>query len=59
MGDYTASIERINIELSLENKLELLDELGRYFDSSFVLGKTGDAEFDRLPRDESHRRPPG
>ena len=52
MGDYTASIERINIELSLENKLELLDELGQYFDSAFPLGKTGDAEFDRLPRDE-------
>ncbi len=52
MGEYTASIERINIELSLENKLELLDELERYFDSTFPLGKTGDAEFDRLPRDE-------
>src|SRR5918993_1479323 len=52
MGDYTASIERINIELSLENKLELLDELERYFESAFPLGKTGDAEFDRLPRDE-------
>ncbi|MEP6608074.1 MAG: FAD/FMN-binding oxidoreductase [Burkholderiaceae bacterium] len=52
MGEYTDAIERINIELSLENKLELLDELSRYFDTSFALGKTGDAEFDRLPRDE-------
>ncbi|HWL75884.1 MAG TPA: DUF3683 domain-containing protein, partial [Burkholderiaceae bacterium] len=52
MGEYTASIERINIELSLENKLELLDELTRYLDTTFPLGKTGDAEFDRLPRDE-------
>ena len=52
MGEYTDAIERINIELSLENKLELIDELARYFDTSFALGKTGDAEFDRLPRDE-------
>ncbi|HVG04155.1 MAG TPA: FAD-binding and (Fe-S)-binding domain-containing protein, partial [Burkholderiaceae bacterium] len=52
MGEYTDAIERINIELSLENKLELLDELVRYFDTSFALGKTGDAEFDRLPRAE-------
>ncbi len=52
MGEYTDAIERINIELSLENKIELLDELARYFDTSFALGKTGDAEFDRLPRDE-------
>jgi len=52
MGEYTDAIERINIELSLENKLELVDELARYFDTSFALGKTGDAEFDRLPRDE-------
>jgi len=52
MGEYTEAIERINIELSLQNKLELLDELARYFDSSFALGKTGDAEFDRLPRGE-------
>ena len=59
MGEYTASIERINIELSLENKLELLDELERYFDSAFPLGKTGDAEFDRLPRDEITRRAAG
>ena len=52
MGEYTDAIERINIELSLQNKLELLDELARYFDTTFALGKTGDAEFDRLPRNE-------
>ena len=51
MGEYTDAVERINIELSIENKLQLLDELGRFFDTQFVLGKTGDAEFDRLPRD--------
>ncbi len=52
MGEYTDAIERINIELSLENKLELLEELARYFDTTFALGTTGDAEFDRLPRNE-------
>ncbi len=52
MGEYTDAIERINIELSLQNKIEFLDELATYFDTSFALGKTGDAEFDRLPRDE-------
>ncbi|MFO1217495.1 MAG: FAD/FMN-binding oxidoreductase [Burkholderiaceae bacterium] len=31
MADYTLGIERINIELSLRNKLELLDRLERFF----------------------------
>src|SRR5579859_911994 len=31
LGDYTDGIERINIELSLANKLELLDALEAYF----------------------------
>jgi FAD/FMN-containing dehydrogenase len=31
MGEYTLGIERINIELSLRNKLELLDRLQRWF----------------------------
>ena len=39
MGEYTDAIERINIELSLENKLELLDELARYFDSNVRPGQ--------------------
>jgi FAD/FMN-containing dehydrogenase/Fe-S oxidoreductase len=52
MGEYTDAIERINIEMSIENKLELLAELDRYLASPFGLGKTGDSEFDRLPRDE-------
>jgi len=52
MGEYTDAIERINIELSIENKLELLDALDAYFASPFPLGKTEDAELDRLPRDE-------
>jgi len=31
MGEYTDAIERINIELSMANKLRLLDELDAYF----------------------------
>jgi FAD/FMN-containing dehydrogenase len=33
MGEYTDAIERINIEMSIENKLELLAELDRYLAS--------------------------
>ena len=52
MGEYTDAIERINIELSIANKLELLDELDAFLASEFALGRTGDLEFDRLPREE-------
>jgi len=52
MGEYTDAIERINIELSIENKLELLAELDAYLATPFALGKTDDAELDRTPRDE-------
>ena len=52
MGEYTDAIERINIELSIENKLELLAELDNHLASPFPLGKTDDVELDRLPRDE-------
>ncbi len=52
MGDYTDAIERINIELSTQNKLELLDALEDFFAGEPKLGKTGDPEFDRLPRAE-------
>ena len=31
LGDYSEAIERLNIELSIRNKLELLDALGRHF----------------------------
>ena len=52
MGEYTDAIERINIELSIENKLELLDALDGYLASPFAIGKTDDVEIDRLPRSE-------
>ena len=52
LGEYTDEIERINIELSIRNKLALLDALQAWLATPFALGKTGDVEFDRLPRAE-------
>ncbi|MDO9013129.1 MAG: DUF3683 domain-containing protein [Gallionella sp.] len=49
MGDYCDGIERINIELSLHNKLKLLDELDEFFAGELPLHyqddkQIGDAE---------------
>ncbi|NBX95599.1 MAG: FAD-binding oxidoreductase, partial [Betaproteobacteria bacterium] len=44
MGEYTNGIERINIELSLRNKLELLDALQAFLQrGSLPLGRGDDA----------------
>ncbi|HOM13971.1 MAG TPA: DUF3400 domain-containing protein, partial [Rubrivivax sp.] len=44
MGEYTEGIERINIELSLRNKLELVDALDAFFArTALPLGKGDDA----------------
>ncbi|HET7793269.1 MAG TPA: FAD-binding oxidoreductase, partial [Rhizobacter sp.] len=44
MGEYTNGIERINIELSLRNKLALVDALEAFFErGNLPLGKTDDA----------------
>ncbi|MGB4061329.1 MAG: FAD/FMN-binding oxidoreductase [Burkholderiaceae bacterium] len=44
MAEYTDGIERINIELSLRNKLKFCDELAAFFSSgNLPLGKTDDA----------------
>ncbi|MBA3625938.1 MAG: FAD-binding oxidoreductase, partial [Methylibium sp.] len=44
MGEYTEGIERINIELSLRNKLALIDALEAFFaEGSLPLGKSDDA----------------
>lgn len=44
MAEYTDGIERINIELSLRNKLRLLDELEAFFGrGSLPLGRQDDA----------------
>ncbi len=48
MGEYTDGIERINIELSLRNKLALVDALEAFFErGQLPLGKSDDAERDR------------
>jgi FAD/FMN-containing dehydrogenase/Fe-S oxidoreductase len=44
MGEYTNGIERINIELSLRNKLELVQRLQSFFEQGQLpLGKSDDA----------------
>ncbi len=44
MGEYTLGIERINIELSLRNKLALVGALREFFETgNLPLGKTDDA----------------
>jgi FAD/FMN-containing dehydrogenase/Fe-S oxidoreductase len=44
MAEYTDGIERINIELSLRNKIELADELEAFFSrGNLPLGKQDDA----------------
>jgi FAD/FMN-containing dehydrogenase/Fe-S oxidoreductase len=44
MGEYTDGIERINIELSIKNKLQLADELQAYFAGGVLrVGKSDDA----------------
>ncbi|MBL8345212.1 MAG: DUF3683 domain-containing protein, partial [Rubrivivax sp.] len=44
MGEYTEGIERINVELSLRNKLELVEALITFFArGSLPLGKSDDA----------------
>jgi Fe-S oxidoreductase len=42
LGDYSDGIERINIELSIGNKLELLDALERYLQSELPLTQQGE-----------------
>ncbi len=38
LGEYTDAVERINIELSIRNKLELLDALDEYFSAAAAAG---------------------
>jgi FAD/FMN-containing dehydrogenase/Fe-S oxidoreductase len=52
LGEYTDAVERINVELSLDNKLKLLDALEAYLRGEPRIGKTGDVDLDRLPREE-------
>ncbi len=43
LGDYSDGIERINIELSIANKLALLDALDEYFQGELPLAQHGEA----------------
>ncbi|MGC3981656.1 MAG: FAD/FMN-binding oxidoreductase [Steroidobacteraceae bacterium] len=52
MGEYTDAIERINVELSFKNKLELLDALQVYLSGELKLAATDDPELNRLPAAE-------
>ncbi|HEV2611577.1 MAG TPA: FAD/FMN-binding oxidoreductase [Noviherbaspirillum sp.] len=53
MGEYTDGIERINIELSIQNKLALLDGLRTFFAAgNLPLGKSDDAEGNDIPAAE-------
>src|SRR5271168_188933 len=47
LGEYTDAIERINIELSIRNKLDLLDALDEYFSGDIKPGKTADVDIGR------------
>ena len=47
LGAYTDAIDRINIELSIANKLALLDALDGYLADAPRIGKSGDPEADR------------
>jgi FAD/FMN-containing dehydrogenase/Fe-S oxidoreductase len=52
LGEYTDAIERINIEFSIRNKLAVLDAIEAYLAGAPHVGKTGEADTDRLPPDE-------
>jgi Fe-S oxidoreductase len=49
MGEYTDEIERINIELSIANKLSLVAELQRVFAAPLPLARAEDTELGSLP----------
>jgi FAD/FMN-containing dehydrogenase/Fe-S oxidoreductase len=53
MGEYTDGIERINIELSIQNKLKLINRLQAFFAAgNLPLGKNEDAQDNALADDE-------
>ena len=53
MGEYTDGIERINIELSIKNKLQLVEALSEFFTKgNLPLGKNDDAEGETIPAAE-------
>jgi len=58
MGEYTDAIERINIELSLANKLRLTEQLRDYLAGPLPLARSEDPELDRMaPKEVLGDRP--
>jgi FAD/FMN-containing dehydrogenase/Fe-S oxidoreductase len=47
LGEYTDAIERINIELSIQNKLDLVAALDRFFSEEFQSSAPEDGGLDR------------
>jgi FAD/FMN-containing dehydrogenase/Fe-S oxidoreductase len=53
MGEYTDGIERINIELSIQNKLHCIEQLQAFISrDNLPLGKSEDLEGDAIPAEE-------
>lgn len=52
MGEYTDEIERINIELSVANKLALIGALEQVFAAPLALARAEDSETGHLPDEE-------
>lgn len=56
LGDYTDGIERINIELSIRNKLELIDALAEFFAAPLPLYEDEDTVADPVQTAEKQRQ---
>ena len=52
MAQYTDGIERINIELSIRNKLQLIESLEQILSGPLALGRTGEALAEGLSPEE-------
>lgn len=55
MGEYTEAIEKINIELSIKNKLSIVEALIEWFKTNQLIhyvASSGDLEIDTLPKDD-------
>lgn len=52
MGEYTDNIERINIELSTENKIKLIEQLNDFLDGELPVYKAMDAFDEEHTREE-------
>jgi FAD/FMN-containing dehydrogenase/Fe-S oxidoreductase len=55
LGDYTDGIERINIELSIKNKLQLLDALAEFFRAPLPLFEDDDTIADPAQAEEKRQ----